>query len=37
MALGVFDAILNQFDQLLEESERLLVAAHQGFLGEIDG
>ena len=28
---------MNQFDQLVEEGERLLVAPHQRFLGEVDG
>ena len=37
MALGVFHPLLNQFNQLLQKSQGLLVAAHQGFLGEVNG
>ena len=37
MALGVFHPLLNQLNQLLQKSQGLLVAAHQGFLGEVDG
>ena len=37
VALGVFHPILNQLDQLVQEGQGLLVAAHQRFLGEFDG
>ena len=35
--MGVFHPLLNQFNQLLQKGQGLLVAAHQGFLGEVDG
>ena len=37
VALGVLHPVQDQFQQLIQEGHHLLVAAHQGFLGEIDG
>ena len=37
VALGVFDPVLDDFDQLLQEGEAALIAAHQGLMGKIHG
>ena len=37
MALGVLHPVLDDLQELIEEAQRPLIAAHQGLLGEIHG